>query len=129
MKTLIELVQSLGLVINWGKVEGPSSALAFLGVHIDCVSRTLSLPADKLEKTKTLVRSWVGKHKTTKKALQSLVGKLNWAARVVLGGRTFLRNLINLLSMVKESHHYLRISKAARQDIVWWSNALVVFHG
>ena len=129
LAVLIELVQSLGFEVAWNKVEGPASTLTFLGVEIDCVARTLSLPPDKLVKMKLLVEGWVGKHKVTKKSLQSLLGKLNWASRVVQGGRTFLRNLINLLPKARESHHYIRLSKAARLDILWWDKALVCFHG
>jgi hypothetical protein len=58
-----------------------------------------------------------------------LLGKLNWSARVIRGGRTFVRNLINLLPLVKESYHYVRLSSAARSDIQWWLVALSKFHG
>jgi hypothetical protein len=126
---LLDLIHSLGLVVNWSKVEGPASCLTFLGVEICCVRRTLSLPPSKLASFKKLVATWVGKHKSTKKDLQSFIGKLNWAARVVQGGRTFLRQLINLLPKARESHHYIRISKGARQDIAWWDSALIFFHG
>ena len=86
---LVSLVQSLGLEINWEKVVGPHTDLVFLGVHVDCVSRVLSLPAKKLAEIKVLLATWEFKEKVTKKSLQSLVGKLNWAARVVLGGVLF----------------------------------------
>ena len=45
---LVDLVQSLGFDVNWNKVEGPAPILSFLGVEINCVNRTLSLPAKKL---------------------------------------------------------------------------------
>jgi hypothetical protein len=61
--------------------------------------------------------------------LQSVIGKLNWCARVVRGGRTFLRNLINLLVKVTESYHFIRITTAAKQDLLWWIVALDKFHG
>ena len=89
----------------------------------------MSLLPKKLLELKLLVKSWIGKHRCTKKLLQSLIGKLNWAARVVQGGRTFLRNLINLLPSAKRSHHRLRLSKAARADLIWWDSALEIFHG
>ena len=68
---------------------GPQTDLVFLGVHVDCVSRVLSLPAKKLAEFKLLLATWEFKEKVTKKSLQSLVGKLNWAARVVLGAYFF----------------------------------------
>jgi hypothetical protein len=98
---LTELVESLGLVINQDKVVLPSQQMTFLGIFIDCVNRTLSLPHDKLVKLKAYLEGWSCKMKATKREVQSLVGKLNWAAKVVRGGRTFLRNLINLIPKVE----------------------------
>jgi hypothetical protein len=85
-------VERLGLEINSDKVAAPAQQMTILGILIDCVSRTLALPEDKLSKLKTLLVTWSHKQKATKREIQSLVGKLNWAAKVVLGGRTFIRN-------------------------------------
>jgi hypothetical protein len=76
-----------------------------------------------------LVRSWLSKTKVTKKCVQKLVGKLNWCCRVVQGGRTFMRNLINLISKASQPHHYVRVGKAAKADLVWWDKGLRLFHG
>jgi hypothetical protein len=129
LSSLTLLVESLGLVINQDKVAQPAQQMTFLGIHIDCVKRTLSLPECKLVKLKAFLKTWTNKQKATKKELQCLVGKLNWAARVVRGGRTFLRNLINLIMKVEQAHHYVRLGVAARRDIAWWQMALVCFHG
>jgi hypothetical protein len=126
---LIELVESLGLVINQDKVALPAQKMTFLGIYIDCVERTLALPHDKLVKLKAYLEGWSGKLKATKREVQCLVGKLNWAAKVVRGGRTFLRNLINLFTKVELAHHYVRLGVAARGDINWWRRALIDFHG
>jgi hypothetical protein len=126
---LTNLIANLGMIVNWKKVEGPSQILSFLGVEIDCVKRTLSLLPKKLAELKLLVKTWLGRHRCVKKELQSLIGKLNWAARVVQGGRTFLRNFINLLPNAKNAHHHIRLSKAARADLMWWDSALIIFHG
>jgi hypothetical protein len=48
LKTIIDLVESLGLTVNEDKVAGPSQKLIFLGVEVDCRRRTLSLPPKKL---------------------------------------------------------------------------------
>jgi hypothetical protein len=126
---LIEIVTGLGLVVNYNKVAYPDQIMSFLGVEINCISRTLALPPDKLSEVKLLLLSWVKKVKSTKRELQSLIGKLNWCARVVRGGRTFTRNLINLLCKVKRSHHYIRITALAKSDILWWIRGLDEFHG
>jgi hypothetical protein len=126
---IVALVESLGLSVNWDKVSGPAQQLVFLGVDINCVSQTLALPAKKLSETKLLIASWLGKKKATKKSVQQLIGKLNWVCRVMLGGRTFMRNLVDLLLKVKQSHLYVRLGAAARSDLHWWSVGIEFFHG
>jgi hypothetical protein len=99
---LVKLIDDLGLTVNWKKVAGPARIMTFLGIEINCVMRTLSLPNDKLLATKELVDSWIGKKRCSKLELQRLVGRLNWCARVVVGGLSFLRNLINLMTKLKK---------------------------
>ena len=55
LNELIDLVQSLGLHVNWSKVCGPLRRLVFLGIELDCESRTLSLPHEKVLKLKQLL--------------------------------------------------------------------------
>jgi hypothetical protein len=127
--TLLSLLHSLGLLINWGKCVGPSEILVYLGIEIDCVNRTLALPSAKLEDMRSLVLKWCKRKSVTKLELQQFLGKLNWAARVLRGGRTFMRRLIDLLPRAKENHHHIRITSAAKEDIDWWRYGLLQFHG
>ena len=69
--TLIDLVESLGLNINWSKVTQPTQDIVFLGVGINSVTRKLTLPEKKLAELKMLVEQWSVKKRTTKKELQS----------------------------------------------------------
>jgi hypothetical protein len=71
----------------------------------------------------------VVKKRFCKKDLQKLVGKLNWCARVVVGGRTFMRNLINVMTTLKAPHHFTRLTSAAKADLAWWRTGLSIFHG
>jgi hypothetical protein len=125
---LKELLVNLGFTINPKKVEGPARIMTFLGVSIDCINRTLSLPSDKLIIMKLLCKQWLKKRKCTKRDLQSIIGKMNWCGRVLKGGRTFTRRLINLLCRVPLAGHHIRIPAEARADIEWWCHALQYFH-
>jgi hypothetical protein len=127
--TLVELLRELGLIVNWKKVSAPVRKMTFLGVHIDCEQRTLGLPAKKVSELLVLVQSWDGRRRVTKVEAQRVVGKLNWAARVIRGGRTFLRSLIDLSLKLREPHHRVRVSAAARADLSWWKEALPLFNG
>lgn len=126
---LIALLQDLGWIINWDKVVLPAQQVTFLGISIDSVSRSLSLPDGKLIELQNELSHWSTKKKATKAELQSLIGKLNWAARVVKGGRTFLRRLIDIMITLKKKSHRIRLNANARADITWWVNFMEVFNG
>ena len=125
----INLLTQLGFEINWKKIEPPTQSIDFLGVHINTVSRTLSLPANKLVEFQKLVSKWTLKCRASKKEIQKFLGKMNWAARVVRGGRTFMRRLIDLTCKLRAPHHRIWLGKEARADILWWKDGLSVFHG
>jgi hypothetical protein len=129
LNTIVELVEGLGFTVNWQKVAGPARIVTFLGVEVNCNDRTLSLPQEKLCETRDLIQSWLGRKKATKKDLQRVIGKLNWCCRVIVGGRTFTRNLINLITKVNMPHHFIRLGLAAREDLIWWAEGLEIFNG
>lgn len=91
---------------------------------IDTVKRELRLPEDRVTELLSLLQRTMSKRKCTKLHLQHLIGKLNWAARVVRGGRTFLRHLITLANSVKRQHHRVYLNLQARADIQWWTSFL-----
>jgi len=71
----------------------------------------------------------MAKQSITKRALQTLVGKLNFAARVVFGGRTFLRRMIDTVNSLRHPHHHIRPTVALKADLAWWAEFLSVFNG
>ena len=106
--TLLVMLQKLGFQIYWDKVVPPTQQITLLGVNIDCVSKQLSLPDSKVQE----ICEWCGKKKATKHELQQLIGCLNWAVRLVRGGRTFLRRLINVMCSLKRKYHRIRLMAA-----------------
>lgn len=128
LDTLINLPQSLGFTINWSKVVQPSQSLCFLGVEIDTVNRELRLPSNRVSELLELLNLTMSKRKCSKHHLQRIVGKLSWAARVVRGGRTFLRRLITVMNSVKRRHHHVYLNTQARADLQWWASLLPVFN-
>eukprot|EP00111_Clytia_hemisphaerica_P012350 TCONS_00036275-protein len=96
--TLRSLLLELGFTISPSKLVPPCQKLVFLGVEIDTVKLTLSLSAKKLAYLKVFLQSFRSKTRTTKRQLQQLAGRLNWACKVVFGGRTFLRRILDLMN-------------------------------
>jgi hypothetical protein len=119
-RTLISLLRELGFSINWNKVEGPSQTLTFLGISINTVYSTLTLPPDKLEEFKQLLLQFKCKRRATALQLQSLAGKLNWATQAVTGGRCFLRRILDCINLIKSPKHKLRLTPDFKLDIIWW---------
>ena len=48
--------------------------------------------------------------------------------RVVFGGRTFLRRMIDTVNHMKRPHHHVRINAQLRADLNWWTEFLGVFN-
>ena len=89
-------------------------------MELDTVTRIIRLPEDKLTRLRTLLSDWRGRKAIKKRDLLSLIGYLQHASKAVRQGRSFLRRLIDLPTVVKELEGYVRLSISARSDIMWW---------
>ena len=90
--------KNLGFEITEKKVVPPTQQLVFLGILIDTISQTLSLPEDKLVELQCVVKEFLQRCRASKRQFQSLAGKLNWACKVVYGGRTFLQHILDAMN-------------------------------
>ena len=116
-------------MLQSGKLEPSSICITFLTIELNSKTMTLSLPSSKLDSIITELQSWTPRARATKHQLQSLAGKLNYAARVVRGGGTFLRWLLNCICSLQKPYHKARISGAMLQDIQLWQNHMSTFNG
>ncbi len=124
---------SLGVLLAAShKREGPSTCITFLGIRIDTVSGQLELPTDKLAHLQHLLQDWEERRSCTRKELESLVGHLNHACKVVLSGRSFLRQMINLLHAVKFPTHCssrIQLNRGFQSDLAWWQEFISQWNG
>ena len=129
MNVLLTLLRRLGFAINWKKVDDPCKDIIFLGTRLNSIDLSVSLPANKLSELYVLLEDFSTRKRASKKQLQSLAGRLNWASRVVRGGRSYLRRVLNTMNAIKLPHHKARLSESFCKDINWWLNYLRVFNG
>ncbi len=110
----------MGWPIAENKVVPPCRDLVFLGIRINIAERQLSLPEGKLHKILELLQVFMDRTTATKREVERLIGKLNFAAKVVKGGRTFLRRMIDLINEYEDHDDVVTLTDEFRADMDWW---------
>lgn len=129
LNALMGLLRELGFAISYPKVIAPAHCLTYLGVEIDTESFVYRLPLAKITELEGLVNGILNSRTVNKRELQSLAGKMNWASRVIQGGRTFTRRVIDRIRALKSDWQRSRVTNSLRSDLYWWYDYLCVFNG
>ena len=72
---------------------------------------------------------WKRRKRCTKRDLLSIAEKLQHAATVVRAGRSFVRRLFELSTVVSKPEHHLRLNAGAQSDLAWWSEVVGEWNG
>ena len=98
-----------------------TTQLMFLGLLIDTIAQTVSLPHNKIIKTLQIIsqilnsKSW----KVTVKQLQRLCSMLNFVCRAVVPGRAFTRRLYaHTAGQSLKPHHHICINQELKFDLM-----------
>ena len=99
--------------------------LVLLGMLLDTVAQTVSIPCDKVIKGKKLIQEIMCKRKITVKQLQKICGFLNFLCRCVVPGHAFVQRLYSFTTTKNsgnmKAHHHLRINQEMHDDLAMWS--------
>ena len=90
---LLVIMAELGLDIG----QKPCTSSICLGINVDTITRTISIPQDTLLEIKELCQTWTVKKATKKRQLQSILGSLLYITKSVRPAR-FFWNLMTALS-------------------------------
>ena len=125
---LIQLLQELGLEISQNKLVAPSTSVVCLGILVDSVNRTISIPEGKLAEIQKLCNSWKDKKSCTKNQLQSLLGSLLYITKCVRPARFFLNRMLQVL---RDNHinKYIRLTEEFAKDLNWFNTFLCSYNG
>ena len=129
LQLALRVFARLGVAVAVHKTDGPSYRITFLGIELDTVKEELRLPEEKLKKLQAAIRRWGNRRACSKRELLSLIGQLQHACCVVRPGRTFLRRMIGVAKVAKEPHHWVRLNKGFRSDLLWWARFLPTWNG
>ena len=125
---LQKLLQELGLTISQNKLVAPTTKCICLGIEVDTVKSTLSIPQSKLTEILAICQQWQDKKQCTRKELQSLLGSLLYIAKCVRYSRNFLNRMLDLL---RQSHKEITIQLTPEfiQDLAWFLKFAPKFNG
>ena len=115
-----QVCDELGVPLAEDKIEGPSQSLKFLGIQLSSNPPSVSLPPDKLQALRGMLRLILGA-KTVRDlpSLESLVGHLVHATKVCPLGKAFLTGLFHTLHSLQPGQ-VRRLNVATRSDVAWW---------
>lgn len=74
--SLCKLIVDLGFQLSHAMLKLPTQNLVFLGIEIDIVELSLTLPHSNLTDLKSFISSFCSRTQATKKQLQQLAHKL-----------------------------------------------------
>ena len=123
-----QLLLELGLEENFAKACGPATSQVVLGILINTIDGTLSVPDEKLDEITLLVEEWQGKTSTKKVELQSLIGKLQFITKCVRQSRIFMNRLLETLRAMTKKNR-IKLSPSFQKDLRWWSLFMQKFNG
>ena len=106
----------------------PDTKVVCLGVEVDTVSGTVSIPKEKLEQVKATITDWGQKTVCTKRQLQSLLGLLLYIHKCVKPARCFLNRMLEVLRTAKDPAR-ISLTPEFKRDIHWFARFLPLYNG
>ena len=104
----------------WG-----TQILVFLGILINTITQTISIPIDKWDKALAMIHEIVAVKKVTMLQLQKVTGLLNFIAKALYPGRAFTCRLYAKFSDPKPKQHYhIKVDQEIKGDLLVWKNFL-----
>ena len=117
LNIFIDICQMDGCPVSEEKTEHAESLMVFLGMLLNGICMTISIPEDKIVKAINMIDLVLSKCKITIKSVQKLTGNLNFLSRAIVPGRTFTRCMYNKLKLwakdgkLLKAHHHIHVDQ------------------
>ena len=106
----------------------PTTNMVCLGIEIDSVNQTLSIPKEKIQQILENCQAVLKKPSISKKGLQSLIGSLMFIHKAVKPARVFVNRLIQCLRECVDCKA-IQITEDFVKDIHWFLQFLEKYNG
>ena len=124
VSAFLEVCRLINFPVSMEKTFWGTTILTFLGLLINTVMQTVSIPADKIEKAKRIIESVLPKRKITMLNLQEITGFLNFLCKAVVPGRAFSRRLYDKVNSRLRPHHHINLTRDMKEDLRMWLSFL-----
>ena len=125
---LFDLLQRLGLTVSQKKLVPPATSVICLGVEINTVAGSISIPAEKLCQISNTVKDWKNKKTCSKRQLQSLLGHLLYIDKCVRPARYFLNRMLQTLRSNYDNAS-IQLDADFHRDLRWLEKFLPMYNG
>ena len=118
----LQLCRELNIPVALEKTEWADTLIIFLGILIDRLNHSLSIPLEKQIKALNLLNDMCDRRKTTVKQLQVLTGYLNFLTKAIFAGRTFIRCMYAKYSGCAhlKPYHHMHLDSEFKFDCEMW---------
>jgi hypothetical protein len=126
INTVIDLLQSLGFLINWEKsIVVPTQTIEYLGLIVDSTDPSFSLPSSKAEAVKRMCEGALSEGRVSLRTLASIQGNFSWAIPAIPFAQAHYRSLqrfyiLNAQRVDFNLEAEVCLSPGARLDLNWW---------
>lgn len=103
--------------------------MVYLGIEFDSIAMSISLPLAKMESLMHELSFFHDRPRATIKQLQRICGIVAHASKVIKGGRTFSRRMLDSLKGLPSSKKRVRLSQEFQKDLHWWESVSLSFNG
>uniref|UniRef100_A0A0P6EQZ6 Reverse transcriptase/ribonuclease h/methyltransferase n=1 Tax=Daphnia magna TaxID=35525 RepID=A0A0P6EQZ6_9CRUS len=126
LKTVLDLLNALGFLINWDKsVTVPTQTIEYLGMVVDSNRLSFSLPSAKVEDVKNMCRKALADGIVSLRTIASILGNFTWAIPTIPFAQSHYRSMQRFY--ITESQKVrndlsvkLTLSPGSVADLEWW---------
>ena len=125
VQMFLDICEKIRFPVSLEKTFWGSQVIVFLGILINTVTQTISIPIEKRNKALTLIQDIIMSKKTTVLQLQKITGLLNFIGKAIYPGRAFTRRLYAKFSNPKlKQHYHVKVDDEIRGDLSVWQSFL-----
>ena len=115
----LEICKEINFPISMKETQWGTQIITFLGILLNSVTQTISIPVEKYLKAMRLLHNFINKKKVTVLQVQQLVGLLNFLCKGIVVGCLFTHCFYQKGVGLKQYHH-IRVDAEMKLDCAAW---------